>query len=42
MNKFGFILKRNTTAMMQIARLSAVMIMLYDSTQNVTAILKGS
>lgn len=40
MNKFGFILKSNIPVIMQIARLSAIKIMLYDSTQNVTTLLK--
>lgn len=38
---FGFPLKSRASAMMQIARLRDITIMLNDSTQNVTALLKG-
>lgn len=41
MNKFGFILKRNIPAIMQTAILMKMITMIYDSTQNVTALLKG-
>lgn len=37
---FGFLLKSSISAIMQIAKLSAFKIMIYDSTLNVTALLK--
>ncbi len=37
----GFPMKSKASAIMQIPKLTAIKIMIYDSTQNVTALLKG-